>query len=199
MKYNEKICVHPTIASRPGMSRGMRLAERAAVAYAALFVVALSWRAYRGYEVFPVGEPGRSLLLGTLSAAGTVGAALLCYRFVPVFRSLADELAPGLIDGVKLRGLIATALFSGVGEEAFFRGALQPEVGIVWASLIFGLMHLGPGWRFLPWALWASLAGFVFGWLYLATGGLLAPMVAHALHNGVMLSLWKLERTRWNR
>ncbi|WP_273846265.1 CPBP family intramembrane glutamic endopeptidase [Rubrobacter calidifluminis] len=174
----------------------MRLAERAAVLYAALLGVGLLWRIYRGYEVFPVGAVGLAIPLGMLAAGVTVGFALLSYRYVRGVRELADELAPALVDGVRMREIVAISLFSGVGEEAFFRGGLQPEVGLLCSSVIFGLLHLGPDRRFVLWALWAALAGLVFGWLYISTGGLLACMLAHALHNGVMLSLWRHQRSK---
>ena len=39
------------------------------------------------------------------------------------------------------------ALVSGVAEEAFFRGALQPQVGLLAASLLFGAAHFVPAPR----------------------------------------------------
>lgn len=52
---------------------------------------------------------------------------------------------------VRLLGRIDTAglnplwiaLLAGVGEETLFRGALQPIIGIWWASIIFALLHFG--------------------------------------------------------
>lgn len=75
------------------------------------------------------------------------------------------------------------AVSSGIAEELFFRGALQPAVGIVAASLIFGLVHIGPTRAFLPWTLWAIVMGFVFGGIYWVTGSLVGPIVAHAAIN----------------
>jgi membrane protease YdiL (CAAX protease family) len=42
--------------------------------------------------------------------------------------------------------------------------------------------------------MWAVLAGFVFGAIFEVSGGLLAPVVAHAGHNAATLLLWKRSR-----
>jgi membrane protease YdiL (CAAX protease family) len=79
------------------------------------------------------------------------------------------------------------AALSGAAEEAFFRGALQPLVGLVPASLAFGLVHFVPRREFLPWTGFAVVAGFLLGALFDATGNLIAPVVAHATVNAVNL------------
>jgi membrane protease YdiL (CAAX protease family) len=80
-----------------------------------------------------------------------------------------------------------------LAEEFFFRGLLQQwlcrwsgnrTVGLLMASLAFGLVHLPfrsfPNWRF---AVVATLAGFFYGRAYSQSGGIRAAMVAHALVN----------------
>lgn len=141
-------------------------------------------------------KPVTGLLMGLSTAAATVSLSLLAYRSISLLRKLADELAPALVDRADGTGLVLVAVFSGVGEEVFFRGAVQQEFGILVASLLFGFAHVGPDRRYLLWTAWAVLAGFVFGWLFWATGGLLAPVTAHAAHNAVTLLLWKRSRPR---
>lgn len=135
-----------------------------------------------------------SLALGVATSAITVSLGLLAYRLLPVLREVADELAPRLVDGASSAGLVLVSVFSGVGEEVFFRGAVQQEFGLVVASVLFGLVHVGPDRRYLFWTAWAVLAGFLFGALYDVTGGLLAPILAHAGHNAATLLLWKRSR-----
>ena len=135
-----------------------------------------------------------SLSIGVATACGTVASGILLFRLVPALRKLSDELAPLLVDGARGRDLVLVSVASGVGEEVFFRGALQPVLGIVVASLLFGVLHLGPDRRYLIWTLWAIGAGFLFGFLYLWTGGLLAPITAHVLHNAATLLLWRRSR-----
>jgi uncharacterized protein len=125
-----------------------------------------------------------------------VALGVLLYRLLPTLRRLSDDLAPHLVDGAKRRDLVLVSIFSGVGEEAFFRGALQPEIGLVASSLLFGVLHVGPDRRYLVWTLWAVAAGFLYGLLYLWTGGIFAPVTAHVMHNAATLLLWKRSRQK---
>jgi uncharacterized protein len=87
------------------------------------------------------------------------------------FRSLLGELSG--------REILILAVASSVGEELLFRGALQPWIGIWPQAVIFALLHIGPGLRFLPWTASALLLGAGFGYVYEYTGDLGAPIVAH--------------------
>ena len=174
---------------------GPRFVRFAALFYGSLAVVAAVWCGLRGFEVSLLGErPTASLLLAALTAACTISLGLLAYRLLPVLRKISEELAPRLVDGADSISLVMVSIFSGVGEEAFFRGAVQQEFGLVVASLLFGLAHVGPDRRYLVWTAWAVLAGFVFGVLFEVSGGLLAPVLAHAAHNAATLLLWKRSR-----
>jgi len=174
---------------------GPRFVLFAALFYGFLAVTAALWSALRGFDLRLAGDSvAGSILLGSLTAGVTVSLGLLAYRILPVLRAIADELAPRLIDGAERGGLLLISIFSGVGEETFFRGAVQHEFGLVAASLLFGIVHVGPDRRYLAWTAWAVLAGFLFGVLYEVTGGLLAPILAHAAHNAVTLLLWKRSR-----
>ena len=45
-------------------------------------------------------------------------------------------------------GIATVALAAGICEEALFRGALQPRMGILWTSLVFALIHSQYGLSF---------------------------------------------------
>ena len=174
---------------------GPRFVRFAALFYGSLAVVAALWCGLGGLQVRIVGQsPAATVLWGLLSAACTLGLGLVAYRLLPSLREISEELAPRLVDGADATSLVAVSIFSGVGEEAFFRGAVQQEFGLVVASLLFGLAHIGPDRRYLVWTAWAVLAGFVFGALYEVSGGLLAPILAHSSHNAATLLLWKRSR-----
>jgi CAAX protease family protein len=178
-----------------GRPVGPRFVRFAALFYSSLTVAAALWSGLRGLDLrFFGNSAASSALLGVLTAVATVSLGLLAYRFLPVLREIAEELAPRLVDGASYGGLALVAVFSAVGEEAFFRGAIQQEFGLVIASLVFGLAHVGPDRRYLVWTVWAVLAGFLFGALYEVTGGLLAPILAHSGHNAATLLLWKRSR-----
>lgn len=171
-----------------------RFVKFAGVFYGLMALTAALWNAFRGRAAFPFGDVALGLALGFLAAGATVLLGLAAYRTLPVMRKIASELAPRLLDGTSRADLVLVSVFSGVGEEVLFRGALQPEVGLVLASVIFGAVHVGPDRRYLVWTAWALLAGFLFGALYETTGGLIAPVVAHVLHNAATFLLWKRSR-----
>src|SRR5215210_4414572 len=174
-----------------------RFVSLAAVFYAALLSAAVVLNGVRrDGDAFALGDSMPfSLASGTVTACGTVALSIFFYRLLPVLHRLSDELAPLLVDGAKGRYLVLVSVFSGVWKKNFFRGALQPVLGLVLTSLLFGVIHVGPDRRYLVWSLWAVAAGFLFGFLYQWTGGLLAPMTAHVLHNAATLLLWRRSRT----
>jgi uncharacterized protein len=176
---------------------GGRFVGLAAVFYTTLFSAAVVLDALRSPGTFALGDSALfGLLVGTATACGTVALSVLLYRVVPALRKLSDELAPRLVDHANKGDLVLVSVFSGVGEEAFFRGALQPVLGLVATSFLFGALHVGPDRRYLVWTLWAVSAGFLFGFLYEWTSGLLAPMTAHVLHNAATLLFWKRSRRK---
>ena len=81
------------------------------------------------------------------------------------------------------------ALLSGTAEEVFFRGAIQPLLGLVPTSLLFGAVHLIPRKVFLPWAAYAAFAGLLFGSLFELSGTLFPNTLAHVAVNFVMIRL----------
>lgn len=81
------------------------------------------------------------------------------------------------------------AFCSSVGEEMLFRGALQPSLGLVATSVLFGAIHGFFSRQLWFWSLLATLMGFVFGWLMEHTGSLCAPIVAHFTINLVNLTI----------
>lgn len=60
----------------------------------------------------------------------------------------AEDQAMGrLIAGdLSLAGVLALGVSAGVGEELLVRGALQPRVGVLWASVLFAAGHVQYTW-----------------------------------------------------
>jgi membrane protease YdiL (CAAX protease family) len=125
-------------------------------------------------------------LLGLAAGGGLIAVSRLWIRYTDTGRVLADRLAE-ILGPLSGTSVVVLALASGLCEEAFFRGALQPRVGLAIASLLFGLAHLVPSRELAPWAGFAVLAGVLLGALFDYSGDLLAPTVAHVLVNGVNL------------
>lgn len=77
------------------------------------------------------------------------------------------------------REIVILALASSIGEEAMFRGALLPWLGVWGQGVVFALLHVGPGKKFLPWTASAFVLGVGFGWMAIGTTNLGAPIAAH--------------------
>lgn len=98
--------------------------------------------------------------------------------------------------------LLVVAILPALGEEALFRGVLQRKfiawtgsihVGIWLAAALFSAIHL-QFYGFVP----RMLLGALFGYLYVWTGNLWIPMIAHFFNNGfavVMMALNKQKLT----
>ena len=167
----------------------------ALIFYGVMGCVALVWRMAASSESIldPSGD-GTAAATGLFTAAfaglavglASVGVSEWLTRGTELGERLADLLGESLA-GIKLGDAILLAIARGMAEEMLFRGALQPAVGIVWASLIFGACHFLPRRELVIWSLYAVVMGFAFGWLFEWTGQLLAPIVAHSVVNGINL------------
>jgi membrane protease YdiL (CAAX protease family) len=95
---------------------------------------------------------------------------------------------------------IANLFFTCLSEEAFFRGFVQRELSdvganrklasiaaLVLSASLFGLVHLGGGWKY---ALAATLAGAGYGWAYLRTQRIEAAMAVHFALNATHFLLF---------
>jgi membrane protease YdiL (CAAX protease family) len=125
-------------------------------------------------------------LLGLGAGLLMVGLWHLARWRLAAARELERALAP-LLRGLRREETLALAFLSGFAEELFFRGAMQGSLGVVVTTLLFALLHRGPGRAFRIWPLFALLAGALFGALMLWRGNLLAPTVAHVAVNAVGL------------
>ena len=105
-------------------------------------------------------------------------------------RTLHQQLRP-IASTISLPGIVALAVLSSVGEELFFRGLLQPAIGLVPQALLFGLAHQIRGPSRWVWASWATVMGLALGAAFRLTGSLAGPLTAHAVINGFNLAYLK--------
>ncbi len=168
--------------------------------YGAMLALAVAWR-WAVDGVLPwQNSPAHAVLPLLWRAGAGLGAGVLLVWVSRLWtarseagRALAAELGR-LIGPIGAGRAWALALTSGLAEEAFFRGALQPRVGLAAATLLFAAVHFVPVPKLRSWALFALAAGAVFGALFEATGDLLAPALAHVVVNGLNLR-WLGART----
>ena len=170
-----------------------RLVPIALLLYTAMAAVAWLWRitlsggsllyadgAPAGLD--PIRDVAAGLAVALLLVVVSRGLTLRTRAGEALARRLAETLGP-----LTLAEISVLAVASGIGEELFFRGALQPRVGLVAASLLFGAAHLVPSRPLALWSVFACAAGLLFGVLFERTGNLVAPVVAHVAVNALNL------------
>lgn len=154
--------------------------------YGALALIALVWDAYRTdvSEVifWSTSTAPRDALIGIGAGALVVALSRLLEATWAPARRLASELHRQ-IGPLSNGDVLVYALTSSVAEEIFFRGAMQPALGWVATSIVFGVLHGGFTPRLWFWSLFALAMGFLLGWVALWTGNLLAPILTHFVTN----------------
>lgn len=147
--------------------------------------------------------PASGVALGVLVGTVAVGVSWLVVRRTESGGDLARLLA-GSVAGLRLPEALVLALGAGIAEEAVFRGALWTLIASLWGdgvalaltSVAFGAVHGGFSSRMRTWSLFALGVGAALGGLRWATGGILAPIVAHVLIDAINLPLLARQASR---
>jgi uncharacterized protein len=149
---------------------------------------------------------GRAALLGVAATLPPLALFWLClkcpWRPFAEIAKITDEMLVPLFQNCRLAELAVIATLAGIGEEMLFRGVIQAAaaaeiggqrglwLGLLVASVLFGLLHcITPTYAIL-----AGLVGLYLGGLWLASGNLLTPVVAHGAYD--FLALVYLVRIR---
>lgn len=161
--------------------------------YGAMALLAILVAAGRGDpDLYRLGTPSAGLLLvgpvlgliGGLLVVALTRVATRRYAWARALHtSFRDVLGP-----LTAQEIAVLALASSIGEELLFRGALLPWLGVWAQALVFALLHVGPGKRFLPWTASALILGVALGEMAQATGSLGAPIAAH-----FAINFWNLK------
>lgn len=154
------------------------------VAYLGLGAAALVWGGLRGqpnvWQVAGREDPlvVSGIVIGLALGLGIVFVSRLSVHRFEWARALHREFR-ALLSPLTNAEIVIMAAASSVGEEMFFRGALVPAIGVLGSSAAFALLHIGPRVRYLPWTLASFVAGLMLGQLFLFTGDLTGPVLAH--------------------
>lgn len=176
------------------MSRTVRFL---AVGEVALFLAGLLWVWFRRLPVplhFDLEALGQAVAVAVAFSIGNLSLYRLSKRigYPSAVHSFFEKEVLPLLRHIRAHELVLLVLVVGAGEELFFRGVLQEEIGLWAASIVFGVLH-GPSRPLWPLAIWATLMGILFGLLYQVTENLVVPILAHAIYDGV--AIWYLTVT----
>ena len=161
----------------------------AVLVYAVLVALAVTWAVVAGRPhlvLDPAVVTWHRAALGLAAGAALGLATVLMSRLTvarlawarSLYRWFAAALGP-----LSRRDVLLLAALSSVGEELFFRGAMQPSLGLWLTTLIFTLAHLPPTLRFLPWTISAGVMGLCFGLISRHSGTVAGAVVAHFIIN----------------
>jgi len=157
-------------------------------------VLTLAMLAWIGW--LPVARPDRRVRLRAWLAAPVLLMAVLGINIV-YHRVLRDAIRPDWMPESRQEftgfTLLMIAVQPAIVEELFFRylafGVLSRIAGTHWgvfiSATLFALAHLYQPLG-LPWLL---VMGVVLGYLRVASGGLLLPMLMHFAHNAIVLGI----------
>ena len=138
----------------------------------------------------------RDAAWGVLACLPLLVVFFICVRW-PVgplvqIKQLSEEFIREWFSSCTVLQLALISLLAGIGEEMLFRGVIQdtlsawinPLIGIILASLLFGLMHpITPFYVVL-----AALMGAFLGWIFIVTDNLLPAIITHGLYDFLALT-----------
>ncbi|MDX1643269.1 MAG: type II CAAX endopeptidase family protein [Thermoanaerobaculia bacterium] len=155
-----------------------------------------AWVEQLGLDVGGPGRRGLTREIGIGLAAGVAGwlgviaalFAIAALLYLLGAESMLPTRAPEIITWVVALPVgvrVALSLSAGVVEELFFRGFLQPRIGIVLSSVLFVLAHLSYDQPFL--LIGVALLSVLFAFLVRWRQSIWAAVVAHATFDAIQL------------
>lgn len=98
--------------------------------------------------------------------------------FTQMMEKLTDDPVVMIISAVICAPIFEEIIFRGIIQKGLMNKGVEPKMAIVFASVIFGVIHGNP-WQFVG----AVLLGCVLGLVYYKTKSLLLPMLLHGFNN----------------
>ena len=172
------------------MDNNKPIIRLALIFYSIMFIASLMWVYFSDISFsFSFNKPVTfimSCLLSFIIVSGTIYYSIYTKNKFKWAARLEESISK-VLGHLDKHTIIVLALLSAIGEEFFFRGAVQAEFGYIFASLIFGSIHFIPQKTFIPWTIFAIVMGFILGWLYIYSENLLFPMITHGGINYINL------------
>lgn len=156
------------------------------------------WMHLKGLS-FPLVPSGAEILAGVLSVGPLLllngilfGVFTRVQGIFSPFLYLRDEIIKPLADELGPFSALLLACFAGVGEELFFRGMMQVELGVLVTNVLFAFLHFGTAVRkFFLVALVYFGIGLYFSHISIRFDSLWVPILAHACYDYLVIMFMK--------
>jgi uncharacterized protein len=150
----------------------------------------------------------RAIFRGLLAVVPLFGMLVACQRIswspIRAVHRVMDDLIVPMFQNCTWMELAMISLLAGLGEELLFRGVFQASlrewtgvflqhspagalagdwIAIVGVAIVFGMLHAVN----VAYAVLAALMGIYLGWLWMFTGNLVVPIIAHAVYDFLAL------------
>jgi uncharacterized protein len=161
-----------------------------------LLVIAKLWLYFSDAHLTPIRYLPVDIAIGAGLGLGVTGLSAIVYRVWALYRASANTYLSLVIAPLRLPDVFWLGLLPALSEEILFRGVMLPAVGldpigILLTAACFGVLHMSSMSQW-PYAVWATGVGVLFGFVYVETGNLLIPIIAHTVANWMSGLMWKL-------
>jgi hypothetical protein len=168
-----------------------------------VLMAALIIAKYYGIKLVPLTQNiFRDVVIGTIGALFPLALFMILLsekvEGIPALGSLRSIIVNDIrviFSEAKLPDLCLIAVCAGLAEELLFRGVIQVKLGIVGASIIFGLLHfITPAYFVI-----ATIMGLYLGILYQYYDSLLIPIQLHFIYDlGALIYLRYFVKSQTN-
>lgn len=136
-------------------------------------------------QLFKIPKELQFLWWGIGLAAAVIVVDLLISRFVPEEAADDGGVNERIFGNRPIWHIAVLSFIVAVCEELLFRGAIQHAIGPYWTSIIFATIHVRYLRHWIPTGLVFSIS-YGLGWIYIQSGSIWAPIIAHFIIDFVM-------------
>jgi len=152
------------------------------------FIIGLVWLFFQGQNLIHLLSVPPDVSFA-LWGAGLAACALLVNFLISQWapEDVADDggINERLFRTRPIWHIALIALVVSICEELLFRGAIQHAIGPYWTSILFAAIHVRYLRHWIPTGLVFSIS-YGLGWIYIQSGTIWAPIVAHFLIDFIM-------------
>lgn len=137
------------------------------------------------WTVFKWGDTKTVLIGGIVFALAVLAVDYVASHFIPEDMTDDGGVNEKIFANRPIWHIVVISLVVAVCEEVLFRGGVQATIGPYWTSIVFATIHVRYLRHWIPTGL-VFLISYGLGYLYIKTGSLWTPILAHFLIDCVL-------------